>query len=55
MTRKSVLTAVSKLHGAGYIHGDLRGPNLKVAMTDKEGGTETGVHVKIIDFDWAGP
>ena len=37
--------AVKTLHDAGYVHGDLRGPN--VLVTASEG-------LKIIDFDWCG-
>ena len=37
-------TAVDALHVAGYVHGDLRGPNLLIA---KDG-------LKLIDFDWCG-
>ena len=35
---------VDKLHGGGYAHGDLRGPNLLIAEDD----------LKLIDFDWCG-
>ena len=37
-------TAVDALHKGGYVHGDLRGPNLLIA--------EDGL--KLVDFDWCG-
>lgn len=49
-TRKYVFTAVNKLHEAGYVHGDLRGPNIMVAF----GQESDKVQVKLVDFDWAG-
>ena len=36
--------AVEALHGAGYVHGDLRGPNVLIT---KDG-------LRIIDLDWCG-
>jgi hypothetical protein len=37
-------TAIKALHGGGYVHGDIRGPNVLVTT----GG------LKLIDFDWCG-
>jgi len=42
---KKVREAVSILHKAGFVHGDLRKPNVLF--------TEEG-EIKIIDFDWCG-
>ena len=36
--------AVDALHGGGYVHGDLRGPNVLIAADGP----------KLIDFDWCG-
>ncbi|ETW76972.1 hypothetical protein HETIRDRAFT_480384 [Heterobasidion irregulare TC 32-1] len=43
--RGSIAQAIETLAKAGFVHGDLRRPNV---MIDSEG------KVKIIDFDWAG-
>ena len=43
--RGSIAQAIETLEKAGFVHGDLRRPNV---MIDGEG------KVKIIDFDWAG-
>ena len=42
--------AVRHLHEGGFVHGDLRRPNVLVAA----GKDDTEVKVWIIDFDWAG-
>jgi len=36
--------AVKTLHDAGYVHGDIRWPNVLI----------TGDGLKLIDFDWCG-
>ena len=44
-TLKQVETLVKKVHDLGFVHGDLRLPNILV-------GPECSV--KLVDFDWAG-
>jgi hypothetical protein len=44
--RNSLNKIVSFLHDGGFVHGDLRGPNILVE--------NAGDVVKVIDFDWAG-
>jgi len=39
---------VTKMHSKGFVHGDMRLPNILI----KESGSEHSL--KIIDFDWAG-
>ncbi|KAI5999722.1 hypothetical protein EDD15DRAFT_2193751, partial [Pisolithus albus] len=39
--------AINHLHGAGFVFGDLRGPNVIVTPSDE-------ITVRLIDFDWAG-
>ncbi|KAI6126839.1 hypothetical protein F5141DRAFT_1248665 [Pisolithus sp. B1] len=39
--------AVAHFHGAGFVFGDLREPNIMVTPDDE-------VTVRLIDFDWAG-
>ena len=41
---RKLQTAIQALHDAGFVHGDLREPNILVTEGD----------VKIIDFDWCG-
>ena len=41
----AVNTAVQQLHRAGFVHGDLRGPNVMVGRDNS---------IAFIDFDWAG-
>eukprot|EP00981_Chlorochromonas_danica_P014408 scaffold7939_cov189-Ochromonas_danica.AAC.3 len=41
--------AVDLLHRLGFVHGDLREPNILLT------NTEHGIHVWLIDFDFAGP
>jgi len=41
----AVEEAVGKMHDGGYVHGDLRLPNILVGP---------GNSVKFVDFDWAG-
>jgi tRNA A-37 threonylcarbamoyl transferase component Bud32 len=48
--RVSVVKAVRLLHDNGFVHGDIRGPNILIA--DGEGDEES--RVKLLDFDWAG-
>ncbi|KAG6847753.1 hypothetical protein H0H93_006195 [Arthromyces matolae] len=43
-----VKVAVQLLHDGGFVHGDIRGPNIVII----EKGSEVSIH--IIDFDWAG-
>ena len=40
------IDAAKKLHNAGYVHGDLRSPNLMISTKDKR--------MCILDFDYAG-
>jgi hypothetical protein len=48
-----VTAAVDILHRGGFVHGDIREVNTKVARDwDDEKGVE---NVKLVDFDWAGP
>ena len=47
-----VSEAVQKLHDAGFVHGDIRPPNVLVdsrMLTSKD-----GIKIHFIDFDWAG-
>jgi hypothetical protein len=44
---KSVLEAMTHLHQAGYVHGDLRDTNLMVRKDGQPG-------FMLVDFDWAG-
>ena len=37
--------ALQKLHKAGFVHGDLHGPNIMVGPDNS---------IAFIDFDWAG-
>ncbi|KAI6032324.1 hypothetical protein BKA83DRAFT_4212682, partial [Pisolithus microcarpus] len=39
--------AIKHLHGAGFVFGDLCGPNVIVTPSDE-------ITVQLIDFDWAG-
>ena len=41
----NILKAVNILHSLGFVHGDLRGPNILLGPNDD---------VKLIDFDWSG-
>ena len=43
---KKVKEAVDVLHGAGFVHGDIRRPNVMVRVGDE-------LNVMLIDFDWA--
>jgi serine/threonine protein kinase len=50
--------AIKELHSEGFVFGDLRRPNIMIVGSssrkrDSE-GTELGLEVKLIDFDWAG-
>ena len=45
LPRATVERAVGQIHEAGFVHGDLRLPNILVGPDDA---------IKIIDFDWAG-
>jgi len=42
---KAAIDAVIKMHDAGFVHGNLRLPNIMVGPDDA---------IKIIDFDWSG-
>ncbi|KAI9455962.1 hypothetical protein HD554DRAFT_2030686 [Boletus coccyginus] len=41
-----ILEALKSLHGAGFVHGDIRDTNIMVSIDNRD--------FKIIDFDWAG-
>jgi hypothetical protein len=50
--KAKVSEAVQKLHDAGFVHGDIRPPNVLVdcrVPTSKD-----GIKIHFIDFDWAG-
>jgi hypothetical protein len=44
--RKDIRNGVNHLHSAGFVHGDIRPPNILIA--------DEGNRVMILDFDWAG-
>jgi hypothetical protein len=44
--RKDIRDALDRLHSAGYVHGDIRPPNILIA--------DAGNRAMILDFDWAG-
>jgi hypothetical protein len=46
--KDAVTAAVDYLHAQGFVHGDLRPPNIMVSVTSDR------PEVRIIDFDWAG-
>ena len=48
---ESLLDAIKTLHAQGYVHGDLRLPNI---MVKKQNEIENGMDVKIVDFEFAG-
>jgi hypothetical protein len=47
---EKIMEVVQILHSGGFVHGDIRGPNLMVSRTD------AGIidKVMLVDFDWAG-
>ncbi|KAF8336168.1 hypothetical protein F5887DRAFT_841756, partial [Amanita rubescens] len=50
--KAKVSEVVQKLHDAGFVHGDIRSPNVLVdcrTLTSKD-----GIKIHFIDFDWAG-
>lgn len=50
---KGLRLAVDTLHRNGFVHGDIRVPNVLIRQEwDSANGAE---NVKLIDFDWAGP
>ncbi|KAI3612074.1 proteinkinasesubdomain-containingproteinPKL/ccin9 [Moniliophthora roreri] len=48
--RQTVRDALGVLHGLGFVHGDIRRPNILIADGDGDEGKRT----MILDFDWAG-
>jgi serine/threonine protein kinase len=48
--RNAVKESLAHLHQAGFVHGDIRPPN--IVVVDGEG--PVGPRTRIIDFDWAG-
>ncbi|KAE9399796.1 hypothetical protein BT96DRAFT_769871, partial [Gymnopus androsaceus JB14] len=46
----SIKEAVIKLHDLGFVHGDLRGPNI---LVQKDFAAEAPA-VLLLDFDWPG-
>jgi hypothetical protein len=46
--RQMLDTLVTSFHGKNFVHGDLRASNLLVRKDD------TGVSMKLVDFDWGG-
>lgn len=44
-----VMRAVNELKSGGFVHGDLRAPNVMLLDSPAE-----GTRVRLIDFDWAG-
>lgn len=54
--RAAVSTAIKYLHSLGFVHGDIRLPNIFIPQArEGEGdGDDEGSRVKILDFDWAG-
>lgn len=47
-TQNSIKRAVTLFHQLGFVHGDIRRPNILVR---RDGSSES---VLILDFDWAG-
>ena len=48
---ESLVTAIKTLHAQGYVHGDIRLPNI---MVKKQNEKLNGIDVKIVDFEFAG-
>ncbi|CAH1768208.1 2315_t:CDS:2, partial [Entrophospora sp. SA101] len=46
--------AVGKMHGAGFLHGDLRDLNIHYQTKKKDDNDGVQVDIKIVDYDWAG-
>jgi serine/threonine protein kinase len=44
---RQIREKIESLHQAGYVHGDIRGPNMLVKKNGKG-------EVMLVDFDWAG-
>ena len=42
---------VETLHEGGFVHGDIRDPNL---LIDEASLTSNDVAIHLVDFDWAG-
>jgi len=54
--RKQLMEIVILLENKGYVHGDLRAPNIMIArdMDKDPEDKQDRFKLKIIDFDWAG-
>jgi len=54
--RKQLMEIVSLLENNGYVHGDLRAPNIMIALDTDDDLEDKQDHFKlnVIDFDWAG-
>ncbi|TRM63414.1 hypothetical protein BD626DRAFT_271443 [Schizophyllum amplum] len=48
--REVLFTTVRILHDAGYVHGDIRMPNVLI----KDGEGDADARILLLDFDWAG-
>jgi hypothetical protein len=49
--RKAIKEQLQVMHRLGYVHGDVRNPNLMIKLDDDE---KSLVDLKLVDFDWAG-
>ena len=46
--KKKIKNSIEEMHQAGFVHGDLRKPNILYQETNES------INVMLIDFDWAG-
>ncbi|CAG8627176.1 965_t:CDS:2, partial [Paraglomus occultum] len=46
--KEKIKKSIEEMHHAGFVHGDLRKPNILYKATDES------VNVVLVDFDWAG-
>lgn len=50
----AVRAALELLHKRGFVHGDIRAPNIMIEGKDDKDDKDVRKRVKIVDFDWAG-
>ncbi|CAG8637273.1 2998_t:CDS:1 [Paraglomus occultum] len=52
--KKAIKDAVTKMHNAGFVHGDLRHLNILRRVRKDSDDNNTQIDIKIVDYDWAG-
>ncbi|KAF5338778.1 hypothetical protein D9757_014993 [Collybiopsis confluens] len=52
--RKSVESVIRALHAKGWVHGDIRPPNVLIVNSKDEPDVKEADRVRVLDFDWAG-